>query len=84
MDVEKPDWNQMWIDLGCSFDRYVSEKVYLRFTAGLSIPMETEGWKERGDDLQDLFGSASISGVEAKYSSIGAKLTVAVGYKLNG
>jgi hypothetical protein len=82
-DVEKPDWNQLWFDLGCSFDQYVSEKIYLRFTAGLSIPMETKGWKERMDELQKSLGR-EISGVETKYSGIGAKLTIAVGYKLNG
>jgi hypothetical protein len=62
-DIKKKDWNQMWIDLGVGIDQYFTEKIYLRFNAGFGVPMATEDWKKRADDIQSFFGNA-ISGTK--------------------
>jgi hypothetical protein len=82
-DIKKKDWNQMWIDLGVGIDHYFTEKMYLRFTAGLGVPLMTEDWKNRRDGIQNFFGSV-ISGAKARSDAIGGKFTIAFGYKLNG
>jgi hypothetical protein len=82
-DAKKTDWDQMWIDVGTGLDQYVTEKIYLRVTAGFSVPLETEEWKNRRRNVGNFFDS-QIYGAKANYTSFGAKITVSVGYKING
>jgi hypothetical protein len=81
LDIKKKDWDQMWVKFGVSFDRYFTEKFYTRLTGKVDFPIKTNDWKNRGDNIKNLFGTA-ISGVKAKHTGIGVEFALALGYRI--
>jgi hypothetical protein len=80
-DIKKKDWDQLWIKVGLGFDWYVTPKVYLRFNTKLDFPIETEDWKDRRGNIENVLGQA-IRNVEATYLGIGGDFSLAVGYRI--
>lgn len=80
-DIKKKDWDQMWIKFGLSVDRYFTKKIYARFTTKLNFPLKTKDWKNRGNRIDEMFGTG-ISGVSSKYFGVGGEFSLSVGYKI--
>jgi hypothetical protein len=80
-DMKKKDWDQMWIKAGLSLDRYFTRKLYLRLTAKLDFPIQTNDWKDRGNNIEDFFGTA-IDGVNSTYFGVGGDFALSLGYRI--
>jgi hypothetical protein len=80
-DLRKKDWDQMWIKAGLGFDQYVTEKLFLRFTAKLNFPIVTQDWTSRGNNITDIFGLV-IDGVTSQYLGVGGEFALALGYRI--
>jgi hypothetical protein len=81
-DVRKTDWDQWWLKFGLGVDKYLTERLFLRFAIKLDFPLTTEEWKDRGGDIKNAFGIV-INDVDAKYSGVGGEFSLALGYKIN-
>jgi hypothetical protein len=80
-DIKKTDWDQLWIKVGFGLDKYLTQKLYLRFAAKINFPLETDDWKTRGNNIGQLFGSV-IAGTDTEYSGIGGEFSLALGYRI--
>jgi hypothetical protein len=81
LDAPKKEWDQMFIKLGLGFDKYFTEKVYLRFTTKLAFPIITDEWKNRGENLEEAFG-ITIKGLEVDTTGGGIEFTLALGFAI--
>jgi hypothetical protein len=80
-DVSKKDWDQMWIKLGMGLDYDLSPNVFLRASFSLAIPLITEDWKDRAQDIDSWLGMV-IPGVDASYTGIGSDIILGLGWRL--
>jgi hypothetical protein len=80
-DIIKKDWDQMWAKVGVSLDRYLTKRLYARLTAKLDLPIQTNDWKDRGNNIEDVFGMA-IDGVNSTYFGVGGDFALSLGYRI--